>query len=327
MTIETSYSEISTFARCRQRWLYAYALGLEPPTPPRALAMGSLYHELLADFYRGRAGAKAIGWQAVVSSWWSRASRDGSIEMDDELQAQVEETVAIFHRYTTIVAPQDRWRVIAVEWPFRCRIRRPGFTAGVLRGVVDLLVVDEEERLWIVEHKLVSRFDYGLDELAYQVSLYLWALRRHRPAGAIYNLARRKVPTRPQLLKGGGISRRKDIDTDAETYRQAVIDAGLDPEDYAEEIAYFGQRGKFFDRYRVAKTEEELRAIAEETYRITLEIRRARAGKSPIYRASGPLCASCPYQEPCIADLKGVPVEAFELYARERREFDGAAEL
>jgi len=53
-------------------------------------------------------------------------------------------------------------------------------------------------------------------------------------SGIIFNLVRAKLPTVPQVLKSGGLSKAKSIDTDVDTYLQAIKDNRLNPNDYVD---------------------------------------------------------------------------------------------
>src|SRR5690606_10898829 len=137
-------------------------------------------------------------------------------------------------------------------------IREPetGHEVGVLVGHIDGVVQDSSGDVWILEHK-TSATSWSLVDMLFndQTLGYMWVVQQllgSAPRGVIFNILRKKVPRVPQLLKNGGLSRAKNIDTTFETYMRAIEDNGLDPVDYVEILRELKDRGNtFFQREKV----------------------------------------------------------------------------
>lgn len=179
----------------------------------------------------------------------------------------VEAQVARWLRHPVTGAPiRDRTTMVS-GIVSQMRSRRWAYGGGI-----DLLVRDRRDgHCWLVEHKTTAETDIDsfLRKLHWdpQIRGYAWALRDpiassdiREPVtvmGVIYNVARKKVPRIPDLLKDGLALSRAKIDTTRDVYLGAVYAHGFNPDHYADMLDSL--KGKtFFGRERYHFTEPNL---------------------------------------------------------------------
>ena len=123
-----------------------------------------------------------------------------------------------------------------------------------------------------------------------------------------YNYIRTKAPVIPTLLKKGGLSKRKNIDTDYDTYYQAIIDNGLNPQDYEDILnSLKGNEDKFFIRRKLPKSKHLVSEIVKDI--ITCGLQMKQAIDNPNYRYVRNFtrdCSwDCEYYNLCYSELMG----------------------
>jgi RecB family exonuclease len=171
---------------------------------------------------------------------------------------------------------QDDWvEVVSVEEPFEIDLDPDG--SYRLKGRLDLLVTDRNNRLWIVDHKSGANLPNDRD-LAYddQFGLYMWAMRQlgRSVFGMCWNaaLTRRNI-RKPQLLEDR------------------------------------------FRRIYMHRTDRELATIADETLQMVRNIYETGADwRTPDTRTCKYMCD---YSEPCLLGRKEGPqveLDALEAY-------------
>lgn len=303
-----SYSQVKTWKRCRQKWYYNYVRGLKPKERVRKIDLGNYGHALLEAYYRGE------DIQEASEAYWMEQTKDMFQEQIDEYKEVREQAEALVERYIKHYQEKgEEFEVHAVEQHFKTTIPTPaGYKSKTdLQGILDLVVEDSTGEIWLVDHKFTSidlvKYEENL-VLDEQANYYLWALadmlgNHNAVSGIIFNLVRAKLPTVPKVLKSGGLSKAKNIDTDVETYLQAIKDNGLNPKDYTDILTHLKELDRpFFKRHRIHRTPEELAHIQEELYEMSRDMRGCR-----IYRNATKDCSwDCPYRELCIMEYKGI---------------------
>jgi hypothetical protein len=158
-TVRTfTFSEIDTWMRCEQKHSYAYERKLEPIATARALSRGTMVHECVEAFWRG----KDFDDIAIHIDHWDTE--------DEEERSLVRWLMERYcKRYTA-----DRAATTLVVSEFPWRIELDGFA---LAGWIDRLIV-REGKLWLVETKTMGQWD-RINNLSMdpQLSIYYWALR------------------------------------------------------------------------------------------------------------------------------------------------------
>lgn len=264
-------TERSSFKECRRRWKYEYLWQLKAPSVSVHLIFGTVMHHGLELLYRGEPELGKI--LAALPAKLKAELGDRAMTPAQNLGLETPQSVLdlagtlltnYVARYTEDLAttlPQrpaafDHAGIVDVERTLSCRV--PGRNA-ILQGKADL-VIRRQGRLWIVDHKTVTSFvDSSTLWMDDQMTAYLWLVRRlfgEMPGGAIYNQIRKRDPAVPVLLKNGAMSR-SNIDTTWGTYQDALVAAGLDPNDYLDMKVKLAAT-KYFDRTEITRTKAEL---------------------------------------------------------------------
>ena len=303
-----SYTQLKSWKRCRQKWHYRYVRGLVPKERVKKIDLGNYGHALLEAYYKGE------DLQQASENYWREQTKDMFQEEMIEYQEVRDQAEQLVKRYIDHYNKVgDDLKIHAVEEHFQVTIpTAKGYKSMTdLQGVLDLVVEDGTGELWLVDHKFTSidldKYEENL-VLDEQANYYLWALAEMlgdygAVSGIIFNLVRAKLPTVPQVLKSGRLSKAKSIDTDVDTYLQAIKDNRLNPNDYVDILNHLKENSKpFFKRHRVYRTPEELENIKGELYEMSRDIRGCR-----VYRNATRDCSwDCPYRELCIMESKGI---------------------
>jgi hypothetical protein len=317
MGLRVSYSQLKEWKRCRQKWYYDHVLRLTPKAIQEKPEAGQWFHHLAAAWWRGE------DWREASEKYWLEKTKSMFQEEMDTFTGIRQTVEGIMARYTEQYGKQRMldYNVLAVEEEFKVWIPshngKRSWTQIICKP--DLVVEDRHNDIWLWDHKFTTRESWEeglvLDE---QANDYLWGLAaiHQKPgyevpvAGIIFDLVRNKVPTVPALLKNGGLSKDKRIDTDEETYLQAIRDNGLYVNDYVDILEHIKLTTKpFFKQIPVYRTQHELQTIQRELYDMTLDMRQ---GRKRIFRNATADCSwDCPYRELCIMDLKGADAQFY----------------
>lgn len=252
------------------------------------LFFGTLFHKHMEHYYQTDSVYEAHN---MTNAW--------VCEQDLSAMDQVfyQDLIQLFHEvsdnYETVYAGQsDGWEVIATELRFAIPLYDD--SGEVLdfayEGTIDLVYSDNGADLKFMDHKTVSSIDRYVSNavLDRQISRYWWALTAlqqghgyiwenedwrdvkesvtgkllmaYKPvAEFVYNLIRKEAPKHPRELKGGELSRAKDQKTTPALYTKALMERGLDPEDYADVIANFSDE-TFVKRVSIVRNWSECEA-------------------------------------------------------------------
>lgn len=180
-----------------------------------------------------------------------------------------------------------------------------------LYGVtLDRVVIDEWDRLWIVEAKTAKQLRSLHLDVDDQVTGYAWAAWRKygRPvAGVIYQQFLKRVPLMPKILSTGKVSTDKRQATSAALYAKVLTDIYGSPElSPPENIGCLNSlramededRDKFIVRHRIERNENQLRSFED---KIHMELEDIANPNLPLYPNPAWTCDWCPLQVPCVA--------------------------
>lgn len=169
-----SHSAQVDLVTCEKRYHWSRIAKL-PVEPSKAMAKGSFIHALLGAWWGGKPWQEEAMTQ--VQEW--RDAHPYIDPMTGELgHAPDPEWMAdmtwLMDRYDRFYAGgRDEVEVVAIERPFKVRVpsKYAWFT-----GRWDMLVRDQQGRLWVVEWKSMSDWD-TLEQYVWapQLSLYYWA--------------------------------------------------------------------------------------------------------------------------------------------------------
>lgn len=175
----------------------------------------------------------------------------------------------------------------------------------------DGYVKDVNKRRWLKENKSFKKMP--TEEVRFtdiQSTLYCWGFEEHghKVDGILWDYICTKVPTVPDVLKKGGLSKRMNIDSTYDTYYAEIIKHGLDPEDYSDILDNLrGREDRFYRRIWMPSPKPIIRTVVQEIKETALEI--AYLGDKLKSRNIGIHCKQCSYYSLCQADLRGLDKE------------------
>lgn len=183
--LTVSISQLKEYMICPRRYLLHRVLAVEPSFVPLPLALGAAVHKAIGFTYtsiRDRGGVPELAevLQVFRDAWTVEGSGAVPIKVEDDDPDPIDlgvRMVAAFHRHVVADVPV---RIVAVELPFRGVELHDPDTGAVLdetlSGVMDLVVVHEDDRHVVVEHKTAARrwsaeqLEHDLQLTAYQVA-------------------------------------------------------------------------------------------------------------------------------------------------------------
>lgn len=322
--IEIHISDMRTFKQCRRKWNWSSPLrsNLEPLIPYAPFFTGRAIHHCLENYYRD-----SVPFDTALAAWMENERAEmrkvGALWPQEEAKL-AEQTVlmrGMLDHYMLWVQKQvGRWadgnlKFVAHEQEFSVPLRNPAgrasskvYLAGRFDGLVENI---SDGTFWIWETKTTRSIQELERSLANdeQCGAYIYAAQELYDvpvSGVLYNIMRKKVPTQPQALQNGMLSKNKNIDTSAEVYLDAVkrqhpgIDGAGIREFYGDIIQHLlDEPNKFFARVPVYRTANEIRQLAHDLWTVALEMTRAT---TPLYPTPNWMnCNFCHFRGPCLA--------------------------
>ena len=294
-----TYSALNTFRNCPRKYRLRYIENLRRPEVADTLALGSVVHAALEQWYRLPADGQRL--LAVLDLLDSRFPNHG---FDAKEKAQWQLARAMLVGYTTRYTPEE-FEVLEVEKPFEAEIRNPetGRTSQTfsMAGKVDGIVRVGQE-LYLLEHKTAASLtgDY-LDRLwtDTQIALYSFYLRElgFPIVGVIYNvllksrLQQRAGETEAEFAARRTVLAAKNKRGKSTAQRQLPET----DEEFQGRLADWYARPEAFHRERIYLSEDRLAMLQDEVWEITQQYLDAnRRGK---WLMNTSQCFS--YQRPC----------------------------
>ena len=302
-------SDRQSFKKCRRRHRFESHLygNLQPREINVALALGTLVHKGLEEYYTG-------------DGFNEEEFLEQGYEM--ELLPQVRELgLGMMQNYVRWAPSVDDFKVVGGETKFEVPVTvPPGESVSspfrpvdrelyykdfpvVYRGIVDL-IVEEQDGLWIMDHKTTKQFDnewfLQTDE---QITSYIWALQIQKGIelqGGYYNELLKQVPedVEPMAKKRDGRlfstnRRNKIILAD---FMRALKEHDEDPSPYGEYIDYLKKRpNPYFRRTQMYRSKNEVENVGHNIFREVLDILTAYPYPNP----NKLNCNGCAFKSPC----------------------------
>lgn len=295
-----SNSKVRTWRRCPKKYEFKYVMKLESKTKGLALTRGDWLHQMLQHHYDGE------GWKPIHKELTEEFNKL-FIEEREELGDLPGETSRIMHSYLRRWKKEDQQYTI-IDSELDEILTLPD--GDEFNFIIDLIVEDEDGGLWLWDHKTLKSFmDADFMLIDAQLARYFWGAEKmgYTPLrGVVFNEIRTKPPVVPELLKKGGLSRRKNMDTDYFTYLDSIRQHDLDPSEYQEELHRLKQNtGSFFRRTRLPRDKPLTKQQMLELKWTATEMKRAEAhGAFP--RTPEKACGwDCEFKDICIVDLMG----------------------
>jgi len=258
--MHVSYSELSSFRRCPHLWDLEYRQRWRPAEVSPALNKGRLFHEVMALHYTDNDPMAAVARIHTL------------LHNDDGTQDEIQELVSwMYAGYLEMWGSDPQWKVLAVEQTSYLWLptERDCQSRTQLKMILDLLVEDEQGRVWLVDHKTGANLPNEIElEHDDQFALYQWGKEQegHHIYGIIYNAVRTQRNKGPMALEDR------------------------------------------FKRVMMYRTPEQLRNTAIDAYR-TVRRMRACAAQNQVERCFGyTRCVkpyTCQFAEPCLYGRKG----------------------
>lgn len=347
---EIHISDVRTFKSCRRKWNWASPLreNLEKRIPYAPFFTGRAIHHCLEFYHRD-------GVRLDDSLKEFLENERETMEKVGRLWPQEEATFAeqivliagmLEHYWQWTTKEKGRFsdenlEVISMETEFKVPLYNPyGKKSNkvILAGRFDGLVRKKDDgSYWLWEVKTcrsIKEFVRTLDNDE-QAGAYMIAAQEvyNVPVtGVLYNLMRKKVPTRPAVRRNDGmLSQNKQIDTTAFAYVDAALKHHADDFDDKKSLnkfvrSYYGnfiqtllERGnEFFARIPIYRSATELRNLRSDLWTVALEMTRQ---STPIYPSPGwNNCNFCHFKPPCLMLNSGAdPSFVFEHEYQQRQ--------
>jgi len=304
-----SYSEVDTYRRCQKRWEYRYKVRIRRKQKHVRLLKGEILHKMLDAYISHKMNKTHIGgdpWDGLEKYAEEYATY---FEAEREHYGDIiGDCGQIFEGYLR------KWRKdpltyesseVGVFFDLSDTVRFVGF--------IDKIATDAQGRRWLCDHKFNERIPTADDRFSeLQLLIYVWAWPQVFPDkpldGVLWDYARSKAPTKPEVLKSKELSQRKNLDCDPYTYRRAIAANHLDINNYQDILKHLeGKEDTFFERVFLPKPSQEMIAIVVDDFMQTAaEIKNKRGKKARCVRTMTPMnCNTCEFRPVCEADVRG----------------------
>lgn len=292
--IAVRQSSIKLWRKCRQAYYYKEVEGIEKKITPIALKRGTILHECIEAYYKGK------DWRQVIFEF--KKEYDKLMEEEKEYYGDLpQECHRIMTGYVQLYGKRKE-KPLAVELKFTDVL-----ISGILfEGKIDL-ILEDEKGTWLTEHKSHKKLPSESDRLLdLQTVIYVLVAEKlgYKIDGVLWNYLRTKPPTVPEVLASGkGISKNKRIDTDYDTYLKAILDNGFDPADYAEQLER-ARNNPFYLRRYMPKSKRVIEGLFRELKITVLEMEKLKM--FPYRNINKMVCRGCQYRSLCEAELLGL---------------------
>lgn len=306
---EVSHSKIKTGRRCLNAYHKKYVRKLRKRVKSKSLTVGTLVHSCLESYFRN-------GYYLPEIQKWKEQEYEKMFVEEQALYADVIPLVKQLIRGYISHWKSLGLEMLWVEKEFRVEIA-PGL---ILVGKIDGRARDNRGMEWLVEHKTAKKMP-GEEVRIFDTQVLLYAgvlphLGEKPVNGVIWDYLRTKLPSKPKLLKNGGLSTAK-IDTTKEVYLREIKRHGLDPAGYEDILADLESRKDSF--YRQVKLPlsdtmgktilEELIVTARQLEELEKQDRQEGSTGRLFPRNLTRDCSWCDFAPLCHAELRGEDTE------------------
>lgn len=298
-----SQSKIKLFRQCTQAYHYKYVEQLRKRAPSRPLQFGTIVHEMHDAIANGKDPFSRL---AEIEKEQSQLFRE-EIEEYGDLVGDLE---VIMQEYLAYYADDE---MVFVK--FQGKYAEHDLSVEIDDGILLKMRIDglvkSKGLKWLIEHKnhrSIPNEDERWRNL--QSAVYLRALSMIGVKdldGVVWNYIRSKSPTKPQVLKNGGLSKRQ-IDTLPTQIRKTLDEHGLKEKNYRTLIEQATQnRESYFLRVYTPINSKVIDSIFKDAVKTAREMRDSH-GKKRV-RNIGIHCSWCDFEAICRAALTGSDVK------------------
>jgi PD-(D/E)XK nuclease superfamily protein len=328
-----SVSQIDTFSSCQYKWEVKYKRGIRVRSGEVGpMALGDVVHTALAaglhNWFDQLKSKEVTGYeeintvmQAAIISWADEKmpddkrvpviTDDGTMSFDIDHDYYSEWNVMITSAYDIATRTLQNMRLVEDytfgdfdEYPLiEHTLSVPLGGDYVFTGVVDAVLYNTVTGNYVViDWKVRGKFtDLDSEQLNMQIGLYQHALYLqlglYAPMGVVYQI-KNSPPSKPSTNKDGSMSRRK-INSDWPTYEQALLEAGLEPSEYIEEMLPKFDGVEFWRPLLVVRT----LPITQKLWDNMVEYVNKINSTTIFPRAFGYACRTCPFAALCHSEL------------------------
>lgn len=305
--VEISQSRINTWRKCRRAHYYKYVMNLERKKPPVPLVRGKILHAIIEAWINGH------DWKMVMEEQLKPFYKLFAEEREEygDLPTEIPRLMAGYVKtyaedgleYLDIKGRRNEFEIKLELIPDKV----------TLIGYIDTVARDKNGRIWMVEHKTHKNFPKESYRLSnFQAVVYCYAMPQiglPKPDGVMWDYLRTKPPTKPEVLKDGGLSKRKNIDTTYDTYLETILEHDLNPNDYREILDMLKSQGNdsFYQRIFYPAPESIMADIIRDLRETSLEI--YNLGEISKSRNLTKDCSWCSYYSICQAELRNLDTE------------------
>jgi hypothetical protein len=314
-----SFSQMSSFLKCRRQWYYRYKMGLTPRITATSLNVGKLAHVGMAEFWMTKAkddndvdtmvekGVEAIRGEFNNNLILMNDTdlRDAEFEtLTGECATAIEVFIRAVHNFN-----HEAWDVHFLNgFPLvEVRFAIPLAMSVPMQGFIDLVAIEKSTgQVFQIDWKFASSItDNDSEMFNMQNVIYNHALRRMgiEAVGSITFKVLNKPSTTPNINKNGTVSRAL-IRCTWEEYANFVTSQGLNPDDYADEmipklsgVQFTNSIKEYWNPNIVSQIwKNEVVGTAYEILKKNTRYQRT---------ISQMTCRSCQYRSICHAELRG----------------------
>lgn len=299
-----NHSRLKAWRRCARLYDYKYERNLQRKKPKLQLIRGSIIHELIDAYAKGDMNRiKKNPEPEAILQRYAQKYRTLFSEEREIYGDLIGDCRKLYERYVDFHQGQNL-TFIASE----LEVSVPLIPGTKFVGRIDKIGIDPNQQRWLVDHKTHKKIPDEKDRfLDLQTLFYVWAYNEQHPkervVGVVWDYIRTKLPTIPEILKSGQMSQR-DYDTDHETYRQALVDNNLNPNDYGDYLLKLkGKQLNFFKRVYLPNPKQEMIDEIVNEARQNAKMIRALAGTYKV-RSMSKDCSWCDFLPLCQAELR-----------------------
>lgn len=303
---DISHSKIKLARRCLKAYDYKYLQKLAKRVKSRLLIVGTLVHSCIEMYF------KEGYYLPAIQEW-----REGEFtKMFAEEQALHKDVIPLTkHLIRGYISnwKESGYTMIWVEKDFRVEI----FPGIFLVGKIDGKCKEGKRFTWLVEHKTAKKMpgeEMRINDtqvITYDAVLHL--LGEDPVTGVMWDYLRTKLPTKPEILRSGGLSKSMKIDSTKEVYLREILKHGLDPRGYQDILEHLREkRDQFYRQVKLPISRSMSQTVLDEMVS-TAGLLMALTGvweanpnkPTPFTRNLTRDCSWCDYQPLCHAELRG----------------------
>lgn len=304
-SFDVSHSKIKLARKCLKAYSYKYLEKLARRVKSRPLIIGTLVHSCIEMYFRE-------GYYLPAIQEWKQGEFRKMFAEEQALHADVVPLTKSLIRGYISNWKLSGYQMIWVEKDFRIEVY-PGI---FLVGKIDGKCREGKRFTWLVEHKTAKKMpgeEFRMFDT--QVVLYdavLQLLGEDPVTGVMWDYLRTKLPSKPELLKSGGLSQATKIDTTREVYLREIHKHGLDPRGYQPILEHLeSKRDQFYRQVKLPINQQTGQEVLQDLISTSLllialtQVKECGSGFDPFTRNLTRDCSWCDYAPLCHAELRG----------------------